>query len=70
MRTKDEINEMLLATYKGREEFSRISSKEKHPSELLKASFEIVMSVYTEKITTLEWVLNEGILDRGEAERS
>lgn len=59
MKSKAQINAKKLELYEARERFSEITQKEKEPNVELASAFYLVERIYTEKISMLNWVLNE-----------
>ena len=59
LREEQEIKDKILALYNSREKFTKLVHDERKKSVELEAAFKMVECVYTEKINTLNWVLNQ-----------
>lgn len=58
MRSEQEIKDKLLEIYNSRESFIAKTKKEKYPSKDLQFAFDMAKQVYTEKISILNWILD------------
>ena len=59
MKTEQDIKDKMLELYNSREAFENLTKQEREKTQEMETAFQVVEAIYTEKISLLNWVLNE-----------